>query len=85
MYRQSSQPPSAGASSALSKPDHVSTQEFVREELEYYERQASKTRRGFSGHLQRMHAFYQGLARHRRLLLQALLDGHREPADISRH
>ena len=61
------------------KPDDLSCQDFVRQEIEYYDRQAWKTHRAQSGFLRRMHAFYLGLARHRRLLLEALTDDQLDP------
>lgn len=61
------------------KPDELSCKDFVREEIEYYDRQAWKTQRAQSGYLRRMHAFYLGLARHRRLLLEALMEDRLDP------
>jgi len=54
------------------KPSELSFEDFIRQEIEYYDRQAAKTRDGLSEHLRRMHAFYLGLARHRRQQLAGL-------------
>lgn len=61
-----------GDQSVPYKPAGLSCEEFIRQEIEYYERQAAKTRQGLSEHLRRMHAFYLGLARHRRHQLARL-------------